>query len=438
VKKGIVAVLLVLAIVVLVSPGIIGRLAEQSVEESFDRAANDSGEFIVTSSGFDRGWFTSAGQHRVALGEGDLHYLLLSAFNNMTTDALPVLLIDTRLDHGLIPLSSMNRENGSLMPGLGSAVSTLHLQFADGSLVPLPGKLYSSVSVLGELQTRFVLQADHLAADGVQLDWGDAEFLLTSAARSGSVGITGGLQSLAVAAENETMILGRSSVDLRLTPSGHGFMLGPVTLTLDSLAVVNATTSSTAGPFYLQSNSAMRGAQVDADLALRLDNAPLPLGGNGALQLTARLENVDAAALGIFKHSVDVARDADPAQMPAVDPEGDLMRLLARGMSLHLDQVDISGQFGQITARFSATLAPSDGDDFGWAAALLALDASADISLPAPLVDMLTQNNPEMLAAIGMGFLRKKGDYYVLEAAFRQGLLNVNGAPMPIPLTGLQ
>jgi len=56
VKKGIVAVLLVLAIVVLVSPGIIGRLAEQSVEESFDRAANDSGEFIVTSSGFDRGW----------------------------------------------------------------------------------------------------------------------------------------------------------------------------------------------------------------------------------------------------------------------------------------------------------------------------------------------------------------------------------------------
>lgn len=437
-KKGIVALLLVLAMVVLVSPGIIGRLAEQSVEDGFDQAANDSGEFVVTSSGFDRGWFTSAGQHRVALGEGDLYYLLLGTFSNMTIDTLPVVLIDTRLDHGLIPLSSMSRENGSLMPGLGSAVSTLQLEFADGSLVPLPGKLYSTVSVLGELQSRFVLPADHLVADGVQLDWGDAEFLLTSAARSGSVGVTGGLQSLAVASADETAILGRSSVDLKLTPSGHGFMLGPVKLTLDSFAVVNATTSSTAGPFYLQSNSAMHGAQVDADLTLRLDNAPLPLGGNGALELAARLENVDAAALGKFKRNLDAWRAAEDEQMVTIDLEGDLMQLLARGLSLHLDQLDIDGPFGQITSRINATLAPTDADDYNWAAALLALDASADISLPVALVDMMTQKNPETLAAIGMGFLRKKGDYYVMEAAFKQGLLNINGAPMPIPLTGLQ
>lgn len=124
--------------------------------------------------------------------------------------------------------------------------------------------------------------------------------------------------------------------------------------------------------------------------------------------------------------------------MVTIDLEGDLMQLLARGLSLHLDQLDIDGPFGQITSRINATLAPTDAADYNWAAALLALDASADISLPVALVDMMTQNNPETLAAIGMGFLRKKGDYYVMEAAFKQGLLNINGAPMPIPLTGLQ
>jgi hypothetical protein len=438
VKKGIVVLLLGFALVVTVSPGIIGRLAEQSVEQGFDQAANDSGEFVVTTTGFDRGWFTSAGQYRVALGEGDLYYLLLAAFDDVATDTLPVLLIDTRLDHGLIPVSSMQREHGSLMPGLGNAVSTLRLEFADGSLVPLPGKLYSTISLLGELQTRVVLQADGLAAGDLQLDWGDAEFLLTSTARSGSVGIRGSLQSLAVASAGETAIFGLTGVDLQLAPSGYGFRVGAVKLTLDSFAAVSAATSTTAGPLYLQSNSAMDGEYVHADLTMRLENTPLPLGGNGALELVLRLANVDAAALGILQRNADAARSAAPGQLAAFDMQRDLMRLLARGMRLDLDQLDINGPFGQISSRFSATLAPTDPDDFNWPAALLALDASADISVPAALVDMLTQNNPEMLAAIGMGFLRKKGDYYVLEAAFKQGLLNVNGAPMPIPLTGLQ
>jgi hypothetical protein len=100
--------------------------------------------------------------------------------------------------------------------------------------------------------------------------------------------------------------------------------------------------------------------------------------------------------------------------------------------------MDVSGPFGQLTSRFSATLAETPADKFGWASALLALDASADISLPVAFIDDMAEGNSELLAAIDAGFLQKKGDYYVMKAAFRQGLLNVNGAPMPIPLMGLQ
>ena len=63
-KKGFVALLLVLAIIVLISPGIIGRLAEKSIEKNIDWAATESQEVVVTSQGFDRGWFSSEGQHR--------------------------------------------------------------------------------------------------------------------------------------------------------------------------------------------------------------------------------------------------------------------------------------------------------------------------------------------------------------------------------------
>ena len=120
-KKGVIAVLLILALVVIVSPGIVGKLAEKSVDENLNWAVDNSAELVVTSTGFDRGWFSSEGQHRVELGDGSVRAALTS-FGD--TDS-PVLLIDTHLDHGLIPFSSMSREEGSLTPGLGSAVSTL-------------------------------------------------------------------------------------------------------------------------------------------------------------------------------------------------------------------------------------------------------------------------------------------------------------------------
>ena len=72
VKKGVVVLLVLLAVVVLVSPAIVGRLAEQSMDENIDWAAMESGAVKVTSEHFDRGWFSSEGQHRVELQEGDL------------------------------------------------------------------------------------------------------------------------------------------------------------------------------------------------------------------------------------------------------------------------------------------------------------------------------------------------------------------------------
>ena len=438
VKKGIVVLLLVLALVVLVSPGIIGRLAEQSVDDSFDWAARDSGEIIVTSTGFDRGWFTSAGTHRVELREGELYYMLLGSYDDLAAGSLPVLLIDTRLDHGLIPLSSMSRENGSLMPGLGSAVSTLSLELADGSVVPLPGTLYSTVGLTGELQSRFTLQADSVRIPDAQLDWGSADFVLTSDTRSGSLSIKGESQSLSIETALETVVVGRFSADLALQQSGYGFMIGPAELQLDSFAVIENQDSNAAGPLYLRADSGVIDGRLSTDLALRIENAPLPLGGNGSVHMVARLENADAEALGRFKQSLDASRNADYDDLENIDLQGDIMRLLAGGMSLHFDQLDITGPFGNITSRFSTTLAESPGKQFSWASALLGLEASADVSLPAELVDSAAQGSAEMRAAVDAGFLLRKGDYYVMQATFRQGLLNVNGAPMPIPLMGLQ
>ena len=437
-KKGLIVLFLTLALLVLVSPGIVGRLAERGMDDSLEWAANEQGEIIVTSSGFERGWFNSAGQHRIELIRGELYDSTLAALGRTEQDLLPVLLIDTRLDHGLIPVSSLAREHGSLLPGLGSAVSTLSIEMSDGSVVALPGKFFSSVGLTGVLQSRFLLEPEGADTEAARIDWGLAEFVATADALTGNLAFRGSLNSVAVETAGETTIVGKLDVDIDLTDSGFGFMVGPAKISLDSFAVIGADETMSAGPLYLDSDSSLDDGRVNADVTLRLENIPFPTGGSGGVHIVAHLENIDAIALGQLTRSLETARTTEFNPLTTVGVQRDLKLMLASGMKIRFDHLDVSSPFGEITSNLSASVARSADDDYSWATAMMALDATANVSLPAALVDLATQYNPDLHAAIGMGFLRKRGQFYTMEAAFKQGLLTVNGAPMPIPLAGLQ
>jgi hypothetical protein len=45
-----------------------------------------------------------------------------------------------------------------------------------------------------------------------------------------------------------------------------------------------------------------------------------------------------------------------------------------------------------------------------------------------------TSMDPQAGAIVALGYLKKQGDVYVMDAAFRNGLLTINGAPIPVPL----
>ena len=185
-KKGVIALFVLLALVVIVSPGIIGKIAEKSVDDSLNRAAEGSGELLVTTSGFDGGWFSSEGEHRIELGDGSLRDALSSVGEN-ESDELPVLVINTRMDHGIIPVSSMTRDKGSLAPGLGSAVSTMRVEFGDGEAIDLPGTIYSDVALNGDLTSQYVLDAGSQEVDGGNVEWQPATINVTADASSGGL-----------------------------------------------------------------------------------------------------------------------------------------------------------------------------------------------------------------------------------------------------------
>lgn len=448
-KKSIVALLVLLALIVLISPAIVGRLAEQGLDENLQWAAQESRDLVVTSTAFDRGWFSSEGQHRVEVREGLLQTVLL-ALAGADDAALPALIIDTRLDHGLIAVSSMSREGGTLMPGLGSARSTLRIELPHSEIVELPGVIYSTVGLTGELRSNYTLEPGSTDIDDVAAVWGAVDIDVTTNPADGSVSFAGLIESLAIAGDSDNLQVGaiRFSGDQRQSP--FGFAVGDAILTIDSMAFQNnaddmvtfgaiqnaADDAMKFGPISIDSTTSVDGDRVNGRTTLRLDRAHWPQFGDISIAADISVINFDGTATGRLKQAFEnMPPGGSPDQLYAA-AEKDVQDLFAAGFELRIDQLDIVVPQGPITSKFNFVVPASDRDQFRWTAALVALDATADLRVPAELVDLATMMSPEAGAAIAMGFLKKNGEFYEMEAAYKKGLLTINGAPLPIPLPG--
>ena len=60
------------------------------------------------------------------------------------------------------------------------------------------------------------------------------------------------------------------------------------------------------------------------------------------------------------------------------------------------------------------------------------LDAELELDISEELLSYLLTLDPELNAVVGMGFLQPDGDKYRMSAEIADGLLTINGAPMPL------
>lgn len=435
VKKSVVIVLVLLAVVVLVSPAIVGRLAERSMDENLKWAASESGAVKITSEHYDRGWFSSEGQHRVELREGDLLAALEVLGGPTDADNLPVLVINTRLDHGLIPVTSMAREEGSLAPGLGSAVSTMHLELPDGEIIELPGTIFSRVSLGGELESRYELEAGSRTVDGTEAGWSDTRVNVTTNPRSGKVAFDGLVEKLFMKTDGGGIAINGLQFEGVQRPTQYGVAVGNIEMSLGDMSVITmAGPASRLEALAVSAHSDLDGERVDADADISMRFKGLPQFEDVLVEVSFRLNDADARALGnIQRASQDAAATADPMALYA-SMEADVKQLFAAGFDFRFDTFDITIPQGKIDSNMNFSFAASDPATFAWTSLLLGTEAAVELSVPVALVESLGQGNPQVAAAIGGGYLVRKGDAYELNALLKKGLLTVNGAPIPVPL----
>ncbi len=435
-KKGFVILLLALAVIVLVSPGLVGRLAEESVDENLDWAATESPELTITSQGFERGWFSSEGQHRIELRDGDVRDALLMLASSNGLGGLPALVIDTRIDHGLVPVTSMAREKGTLLPGLGSAVSTLRLEFESGETVDVPGTIYSEVGLTGELRSNLILEPGTFSDGEETVQWGDVDVLITTSPSTKILGFKGAFDEVAFVSPYSEVTIGPLHFDGNQRRTRFGPYVGDAEFTIDKITMPSSWGQDSMGPISFTSTAAIDNDAMTGRTTVLLDDLPFGDFGRARINMDLSVDDIDAQAFDNLTRTLGGLggfRSDDEAWAVIKD---DLKQLLAAGFELRIVQFDVALQPGTVSAALNVKVDDTDPDTFVWTSALMALDATLDLSVPAELMDYAISLDPQIGAAVGMGFLRKNQGVYEMEAAFKGGLLTINDAPVPIPWLG--
>ncbi|MGI9235063.1 MAG: YdgA family protein [Woeseiaceae bacterium] len=434
-KKSVVAILVILALVVIVSPGILGRLAEKSVDENLNWAAQEQGDVVVSSDNFDRGWFSSDGQHRIEIKGGVLAEL------GEPGDDLPVLVINTHLDHGLIPFSSLSRENGSLSPGLGNAVSTLAVEFSDGKTIEIPGKIFSRVGLGGAIASSYQVAEGSHTEENVTISWGATKIDIKTDTASGDVTFDGDIGGISSTHGDQDLGFEQTMGVEALTFSGsqartkYGFSTGDMKMSLDEMSVaVNGAKAGGLKTMDVDGYTKLDGDRVGGRTTFKMESAIVPQFGEISVIGDVSLMGADAEAIGSITRAMNtMGPNADPMQaFPTI--EGDLKRLLAAGLEMRFDQFEVALPMGTVEMKLNLEVAEEDPDTFEWTSLLLGTQGAAQIAVPEALVDMALATNPQAGAVVGMGFLVKNGDVYEMDAKLEKGLLTINGAPIPIPL----
>lgn len=442
VKRSLVAVLVLAALIILISPGIVGRVAEKSVEDNVKWADSGNNEIVVTTEMFDRGWFSSEGRHRVELRSGRVREALRELARDAGHRGTPSLLIDTRIHHGIVPLTSLSTGSGSLKPGIARTVSTLQLDPGSGELIELPGMFYSDIGLTGVTTTHYLLEPGSMHEGDSRIEWQGADLTFLANPADRSLSVDGEVLAFSMEDGVKSAEVGGVVIDSSQVLSEYGFSVGDVQLEIGPVSLAGPNTPMTGFDLLsLAASSSVESERLGAQTTVELTGVTVPGFGDVNLVVDAVAAGLHAESLGKIVRAVQQAQaspDPDRAMAglyPAIEPE--IRTLLAAGAELRFDKLDVRLPQGDVTTRITVDLPQSDPDQaFNWPGLLLALEAAADVRLPAALVEMARMMNPQADSLIASGMLKQDGDFYEMLARYESGLLTVNGMPMPVPLPG--
>lgn len=396
------AVLLIVA--ALAGPAVTGRLIERSVTGD-DSALSQSlpGWLVPASHQYHRGWFRATSALRLVVTDrrraGPLAGLLAPGrFGDE-----PALIVESVITHG--PIVDL------LTPALTRIDSALFTESREGERIALPLTATTTVGLTGNLNADWVLAEGGTltAANGVPLTWLGARGSYEATPGGGAEAATLRVDSIDIGAGEQVQhfedieagyAIRRDGADATLTATfsfdAAGAGMGPVTALSGSAGVSGLPLAAMrgAGPFL-------------RDLA------------------TAGVGNV---GLVMARHEALVRAALDDA------------------LPVRWQQV-AGTEYGDIRADFDIVLPAAAAIGAGGADTLAsgitaAATVTGRVELPVAFADAVRDADPglherlTMLRGTGMLVADAAGDTLVMDVDYSDGSLRVNGAPLPVALSG--
>jgi uncharacterized protein YdgA (DUF945 family) len=431
-KRWLVVLLVLLALLVLVAPGIVGRLAERNIARNIEWVEQDSPGVAIETERFDRGWFTSEGRHRVVLDAGQFREVS-QEYRQATGNAeLPSLIIDTKLAHGPLP-------GGSLTPGLATSVSTFSIDPGNGETIPVPGSMTSRVTLGGESDSHLLLEPGSVDYDGASVDWQGADMTFVSDPSTGAMAVEGEISPWTVSADGSEMKVSAIAVRADQARSEYGFKVGTAAVETGEITLEENDAVFSIASIAFNADTGISDDRLDAESTFRMKSMTVPGVGTVDFDMDLTLVGADAASIGVIGAAVqDAQGTGDPeSAMAGLYPqiEDELEVMFRRGFEMRLDRLDVSLPQGIVATKLDISVPEADEDaPFSWSSVLLNMTGNLDVRIPGAIYEMAALMNEQAGALLSMGILRQDGPDYVMNAEYAQGLLNVNGAPMPIPM----
>lgn len=415
-----------LALLAFAAPGLVGYLAARQLDDNLSWFDAENDDVEIAALDFRQGWFSSRATHRLVLHDPMLKTLL----GLTSADAAPALLIDSRLDHGLLPLST-------LKPGLASAVSTLRFEPAFGEPIAVPGAISSHIGLLGASTVRYAAGAGERRWDDLRAAWQDVDLVVTASARSQTLGVAGRIAPLKLESPDGAARIASLTLDSVRDASRYRFGVGRFELRVHDLALdADASIDGRLSEFAVAIDSGLRGDTLTGTATLELRDLVSPEAGTLELDLALDFAGLDAAAVERIAAKLaghylrPEPGDLSPAA-PSLQPEFE--SLLTSGGRVEVTQL-VAATNGA-AARSSASVEwprTAAGEPLALPSILLRTEAAAELSMDVALYDRLSGRVPQLSSLLALGFLARKGDRYEMQAELDGGLLTVNGTPMPL------
>jgi uncharacterized protein YdgA (DUF945 family) len=421
-RKLLLIIVIVTALVLLLAPGVVGGLTERRVADYVDAVQDGLVHYpsvTLATDRYERGWFSSAMSQTITLPSTDgqdparLH-------------------VESTVAHGLLA--------GAARLQLARVDSIVHLE-QNGERLRLPIDITTDFGLDGAATTR--VTGTRLAHEDAQreqrVSWDGGELLIEVSGDAARLKVEGELAALEARDGISDVVIGPLSVSSRQARSAHGLWTGTGELTLGELALTTLGEQVLlVQDLHLRASTVLAAETIDYHLELhgaRIASGNLRQGRFDLVMELSRLDPTPLARLTREMRRIANTIPAGSAPPSLAWAEPDAVAMLRKGASLTVQPLAFASDHGNFDAALALTVSPDPraqrvSDLMGSLQGSLNLRASKD------LLETLAGVQPEFGSTAAMlfqaGLLAEDGDDFTIEARYRNGLLTINGLPLPL------